>query len=255
MLHYHGLPFGGGQISHLAMQSKHAFISFATGSTHIEMAAELCQSFAIDNGAFSLWKSGQEYSVEKYVDFLLRWYRHPALDFYLLPDVIDGGEDENQKIRSKFFSLAQYHPRLMDLAVPVWHMDESLDALQAFSVCHKKIALGSAGDYAQIGTDKWWHRMAEAMEVLCDDQGRPKCKLHGLRMLDNKITSRLPLSSADSTNVGRNIGIDKAWDNAPYAPASKQTRALIMRERIEKQSSASRWVDQGYNKPNFELFI
>ena len=143
----------------------------------------------------------------------------------------------------------------MDLAVPVWQMDESLDALQAFSVCHKKIALGSAGDYAQIGTDKWWHRMAEAMEVLCDDQGRPKCKLHGLRMLDNKITSRLPLSSADSTNVGRNIGIDKAWDNAPYAPASKQTRALIMMERIEKQSSASRWVDQGYNKPNFELFI
>lgn len=253
MLHYHGLPFGGGQISHLAMQSKHAFVSFATGSTHIEMAADICQSFAIDNGAFSLWKSGKKYDVEQYVDFLLRWHRHPALDFYLLPDVIDGGEDANQKIRSKFYALAQYHDGLMDLAVPVWHMDESLDALQAFMVTNKKIALGSAGDYAEIGTDKWWYRMSEAMEVLCDADGRPKCKLHGLRMLDGKITSRLPLSSADSTNVGRNIGIDKAWSGT-YSPASKQTRAIVMMERIEQQSSAAIWTDAGYDKPNLELF-
>ena len=95
--------------------------------------------------------------------------------------------------------------------------------------------------------------MSEAMEVICDAEGRPKCKLHGLRMLDGKITSRLPLSSADSTNVGRNIGIDKAWSGT-YSPASKQTRAIVMMERIEQQSSATIWTDVGYDKQNLELF-
>ena len=255
MIHYHGLKFGGGLEPHLALQAKHAFVSYsATANCYTEMAAELCQSFAIDNGAFSLWKSGKEYSVEGYIEYLLRWYRHPSLDFYLLPDVIDGGEEANQKIRADFFSQAQKHKRLTDLAVPVWHLDESLDELQYLSVAYKRIALGSAGDFAVVGNEKWWHRIAEAMEVVCDADGRPKCKWHGLRMLDNTIASHLPLSSADSTNVGRNIGIDKSWDNAPYAPASKRTRALIMMERIEQHGSAARWNGTSFSKPNYELF-
>ncbi len=255
MIHYHGGQLGGGADNSLSMQGKHAFISYtATKNCYTQLAAELCQSFAIDNGAYSLWRSGKEYSVEGYVEYLLNWYRHPGLDFYLLPDVIDGGEEENIKIQAEFFVYAQHHKRLMDLAVPVWHLDESLDHLQYMSVCYKRIAIGSAGDYAVVGNKKWWHRMAEAMEVVCDEDGRPKCKLHGLRMLDNTVFSHLPLSSADSANVARNIGIDKAWDKAPYAPASNRTRALVMMERIERHASAARWNGTSFSKPNYELF-
>lgn len=255
MIHYHGIKLSGGLDTHLSLQGKHAFISYsATDNCYTEMAAELCQSFAIDNGAYSMWKTGKKYSVEGFVEYMLRWYRHPALDFYLLPDVIDGGEEANQKIRAEFYSYAQYHRGLMDLAVPVWHLDESLEELQYMTVAYKRIALGSAGDYAVVGNKKWWHRISEVMEVVCDDQGRPKCKLHGLRMLDNTITSHLPLSSADSTNVARNIGIDKAWDKAPYAPASNRTRALVMMERIERHASAARWNGTSFSKPNYELF-
>ncbi len=46
--------------------------------------------------------------------------------------------------------------------------------------------------------------MAQAMAQACD-LGRPRVKLHGLRMLDVEVFSRLPLASADSTNVARNI--------------------------------------------------
>lgn len=58
-------------------------------------------------------------------------------------------------------------------------------------------------------------------------------------MLNADILRHIPLSSADSTNVARNIGIDKAWDKSAYAPASKETRAAVLVKRIEAYNSAS----------------
>ena len=58
-------------------------------------------------------------------------------------------------------------------------------------------------------------------------------------MLNPAIFSELPLSSADSTNVARNIGIDSAW-RGTYQPRSKETRAVILTERIESHNSAQR---------------
>ena len=57
-------------------------------------------------------------------------------------------------------------------------------------------------------------------------------------MLNKDLFMEVPLSSADSTNVARNIGINKAWDKSAYAPASKETRASVLVERIEAFNSA-----------------
>ena len=94
--------------------------------------------------------------------------------------------------------------------------------------------------YQKMGGREWWSRMAEAMTIICDKKGRPKTKIHGLKMLDPSIFSYIPLASADSTNVARNIGIDSAW-TGPYTPASKKQRAAILAERIESHASASAW--------------
>jgi hypothetical protein len=51
-------------------------------------------------------------------------------------------------------------------------------------------------------------------------------------MLDPRIFSKFPFASADSTNIGRNIGIDQAW-TGPYAPPTKESRVQLMRARIE----------------------
>jgi len=58
--------------------------------------------------------------------------------------------------------------------------------------------------------------------------------------LDPVIFSHLPLASADSCNVARNVGIDQAW-NGPYSPRSRAMRALIMMDRIEAHASARCW--------------
>lgn len=80
--------------------------------------------------------------------------------------------------------------------------------------------------------------MNQIMRVVCDKDGFPLIKMHGLRMLNPAIFSKLPLESADSTNIARNIGIDQAW-KGNYMPPTKEMRAAVMRSRIESVNSAN----------------
>ena len=58
------------------------------------MVAEICQSFILDNGAFSFWKRGDKRTdIRQWLDyarFVMNWATHPGCDFFLIPDVIDG---------------------------------------------------------------------------------------------------------------------------------------------------------------------
>ena len=62
-------------------------------------------------------------------------------------------------------------------------------------------------------------------------------------MLNPEVFTRLPLASADSTNIGQNIGIDQAW-RGNYMPPTKEARAQVMRERIEAHNGLTHWRDE-----------
>ncbi len=97
---------------------------------------------------------------------------------------------------------------------------------------YPRVCFGSSGAFAVIGTLDQWSRMAEAMSVTCYPKGKPGCKFHGARMLNPEVFSSFPFASADSTNIARNIGIDRRWSGS-HAPAGKDARARLVRERIE----------------------
>jgi len=249
MIHYHGSPISGSEFSQLAFAGKHAMVSHA-GPDNIDLISEVCQSFVLDNGAFSNWKSGKAFDFGKYAAFVDHWARHPACDWYVIPDVIDGTEQENKDMRTRWANAVD--SSIYRKGVPVWHLNESLSILGTLVEQFPMVAFGSAGDFATVGDMKWWSRMAAAMEFCADTEGRPLTKLHGLRMLDPDVFTHLPLSSADSTNVARSAGMDARWIG-PYAPASRKTRALLMMERIESHASAKRWAkERGFR--NWELF-
>jgi len=251
MIHYHGVPFSGDVESLMSLQGKHAFVSFAH-SGPMEAVAELCQSFALDNGAFSSHTANKPFDLAGFGDWVAQWYRHPSCDWYVMPDVIGGDHHENAKLQGAWFNRCSGSD-MWRSGVPVWHLHEPLEVLSDYMLWPiGRVALGSSGEYWQVGTAQWWKRIAEAMEVLCED-GFPKVKIHGLRMLDPTIFSHIPFSSADSTNVGRNIGIDKAW-GGPYAPRSRRMRALILMERIEQHAAANRWCNSSGVQRNLELF-
>lgn len=206
MIHYHGGPVTPTGAAVALWTRRHAFVSFQRPD-QMALAAEVCQSFALDNGAYTLWKrGGGRVDVSAFGDWVAQWVSHPGFDFAIIPDVIDGTDFDNERMIASW-----YQTGLFKYGVPVWHLHESLERLRYLSIAYPRVALGSSGRWADPGSEAWWERMDEAMPVVCDDEGRPRCKLHGLRMLSPTIFSHLPLASADSCNVALNIGIDKKW--------------------------------------------
>ena len=166
----------------------------------------------------------------------------PSCDWAVIPDVIDGDEAANDALVAEW-------PLPKWFGAPVWHMHESLDRLERLAASFPRVCIGSSGEFATIGTTAWWGQMARAMRVICDDSGQPLVKLHGLRMLNPEIFTRLPFASADSTNIGRNVGIDKSWTGS-YPPAGKPARARVMRQRIESHNAPAQW---GFIVPEIQL--
>lgn len=243
MIHYFGGPITPLEVARHVWKKRHAFVSFERPE-QLGFAATLCQSFALDNGAFSKWKQGGSLDITAYVAWVNEWRRHPGFDFALIPDVIDGDEADNDRM------FAAYREAGGDLLadVPVWHMHESFDRLNRLCHTFPRVALGSSGQWETPGTDDWWQRMGAAMDAICDDKGRPPCKLHGLRMLNNTITSQLPLSSADSTNVARNHNRYRTTHGLTSLMA-----ALEMADNIEHHPVASRWTRTFGHQENMDL--
>lgn len=232
MIHYHGTPCGATREDVARFLAKrHALISFFRPED-IGTAAEVCQSFCIDNGAFSAWKQNKTIDWKAYYEFCEDWHRHPSFDWAIIPDVIDGTEEEND-------ALIEQWPAHIE-GVPVWHMHESMGRLDRMCSVWGRVAIGSSGDYATVGNDKWWRRMSEAMREACDSFGRPRAKLHGLRMLDPEVFTALPLASADSTNAVRNSSSYSRF--GMYTPPNASTRMAIIAERIEAHQSAALWI-------------
>lgn len=240
MIHYHGLPITPATAARAAVIGGHAFVSFRYPD-QLGLAVEVCQSFAVDNGAFSAWKSGKPVtdwsSYYAWVDELRNF---PSFDFAVIPDVIDGDEQANDALVSEWPFTARH----AFCGAPVWHMHEPIGRLSRLAHAWPRICIGSSGQYATVGDDKWWRRMAESMNAVTDRNGLPITKLHGLRMLNPEVFSKLPLASADSTNIAQNIGIDSAW-RGTYMPINKDARAQVMRGRIEASQSAPVWEKQG----------
>jgi hypothetical protein len=233
MIHYHGTPIGGPKAERVRfLKGRHALVSFAY-QEDMALVADVCADFVLDNGAFTAWRKGRPMDVPGYIRWVEKWHRHPGFTWALIPDVIDGIDADNDAL------LRDWPKRLR--GVPIWHLHEDLARLDRLCNDWPTVALGSSGQWPTPGTTSWWGRMRQAMGVACDEQGRPRARLHGLRMLAPKIFTRLPLASADSTNAAVNSGA--VYRFGMYAPPSRAQRAEAIACRVESFNSAPFWED------------
>jgi hypothetical protein len=224
MIHYHGGPITPETVALRAWSRRHAFISFAHRS-QIRLASAICQSFALDNGAFSAWRKGEPVADwSGYYKWAGSWLTHPACDWAVIPDVIGGDEAAND-------ALVDEWPH-GHRGVPVWHLDESVDRLVRLAERWPRVALGSCAEWNVAKPAQCLIRLEEALGAISDKRGRPKCKLHGLRMMRSEIAGKIPLSSADSTTVSRGHGLDVRWKGT-MAPATREARADVIVDRLE----------------------
>lgn len=245
MIRYFGTPISGAEtVAITALRGAHGFVSFYSPG-QLKICAEFCDSFAVDNGAFSYWRSnGANFTEwEKYYAWVESIKNYPNFDWAIIPDVIAGTEAEND-------ALLEAWP--FDHGVPVWHMGQSVERINRLQSNYERIAIGGAAAFDKIMSPAWWAEINKFFKAICTPDGLPRVKIHGLLMLNPKIFTRLPLSSADSTSLGRNVGIDKAWSGT-YAPSTKEARAMVLRQRVEQHQAATRFIEIT-EEPQEELF-
>lgn len=220
MINYYGTPITPADAL-VGLSGKNFFVSFWRPD-QIGLVSEIASTFAIDNGAFSAYSNGAKVDWEKYKDFVHEWML-PNMNFHVIPDVIGGTWQENMELIREWDV-----PR----AAPVWHMAEPLEMLGQLVRNFEVVCIGGhVGVYGDVGNTVWWNRIDEAMGIACDDHGKPKCKIHGLRLLDPALRS-IPFYSADSSNLARHL---------TQSGMSKRTAALLIAERTESKPGALRW--------------
>ena len=237
MIRYHGTPITPDAAAVQILKGRHGLVSFER-TEQLGLVAEMCQSFVLDNGAFSHWRAGKgSVDAVAYAAWVRDWFRHPGFDWCLIPDIIDGSEQDNRTLIEEWMAV---NPDLE--SVPVWHLHESLEWLRWLAANFGRVAFGSSGDFSQPGSEAWEERMNKAFAVVCDEHGRPTVKVHGLRMMDPTLFSRFPFASVDSCNVARNIGIDAKWESFKYGTElRKSVRGVVMAQHCEDHASATVW--------------
>lgn len=241
MVKYHGIAgMSKAEVSKFVL-GRHVLVSFAYPE-HMAVAAEFSSSFILDNGAFTHWRSGKgRIDYQAYVDWCYQYHRHPRFDWAIIPDVIEGTEEENNALIDAWPDDIR--------GIPVWHMYESLEKLEMCMDLYPVVCLGSSGTngLSKLGSNAWWKRIDEAMQVFCDSHGRPKRKLHGLRILDPELFTKIPFSSGDSTNAVQNRNTPERF--GCYIAPSEAQRAAIIADRIEVFNSPAIYVKNNHTLP------
>lgn len=253
--HFHGTPVWGdkGSVHRIAVSGAGACVShFRPDQLHASL--QYAENVMLDNGAFSFWKNGQKPDWFKFYSDLDDVYDNPNLTFFIIPDVVEGGEDDNDLL------IRRLPKAFRDKAAPVWHLHESIDRLVNLCSDWPRVCFGSSGEYAVIRTAAWHERMTEAFLAIANADLNPM--IHGLRMLDGRVLGNYPLTTADSTNLACNVPkfkvkypeLTRQILEADYCRAlsDPEKKALVLRNRcavlkgaIEavKPPSLNEWLD------------
>ncbi|MEI8427569.1 hypothetical protein WCU91_00035 [Escherichia coli] len=97
--HFHGTPVWGsaGDVHRIAVSGAGAFVSYVRPN-QIAASIQHAQVVGIDNGAFSAWVRGLKINWSDFYKWLLNYYHHPKVAFFVIPDVVDGGERDNDAL-------------------------------------------------------------------------------------------------------------------------------------------------------------
>lgn len=196
MIHYHGTPITP-RAALLELVGRSFCVSYARPDD-LKVCHEIGEGVMLDNGAFTAWRQGRAPDWAGFVDWARPWLEHRT-DWGVMPDVIDGTAEDNDWLITWLFK----HDRdVYRRCAPVWHMHEPVDRLKRLVAGHERVCIGSSGQFAVVGDDRWHRRMEAAMNAVCGS-GPVPVWLHLLRGLD-LAGSDYPFSSADSTNVAQN---------------------------------------------------
>lgn len=196
----------------------------------------------LDNGAFSAWQSGQSLTWDHWERFAA-W----AADIQarcpqavaVVPDVIGGTEQENWELMNDFQCCGIVDT---DRCMPVWHMHESLDYLRNMTDWGY-LAIGSSGQYAQVGTAKWHKRIRVAMRTLNRETMRRGMRRPWVHMMRAQSEMHAyDFDSCDSCNVAVNHNRWRKRHPCDNHVAS-MAQSILDRVAASCDGGERRWID------------
>lgn len=232
-IHFHGGPMWGKEnIGPKTITCKEVLYknSCALVSYHrmdqLKYILDEARSVVFDNGAFSDWMKNDQVNRDHvwwagYYAKILSLYSR--IDWYLIPDVIEGSEEENDKL------LSSVPSSIKDKGVPVWHSVESLERLGRLCREYDLVAIGLCGPHKKTMSKVAQARLEEVFNYIYIEE-RIDVKLHGLRMLDGRVLGKFPFHSADSSFVAINVPKTKQQMTEVQC---KLARTAIYKSKIE----------------------
>jgi len=218
-MHYHGTPISPRRVL-LELGGKNFCVSFAHPND-VLCCHQIGQSVMLDNGAFSLWTRGKSVNWSDYYDWCEKWFDYKTT-WAVIPDVIDGDDKDNDMLIARC-------PLPFHQSAPVWHLHEDIGRMLDFmELGYTRICFGSSGEYMDVGSSKWHHRITQAFNRL--SQTGPIPWIHMLRGM-SLSGEQYPFSSVDSTDVARNHN-------------RKQNTALAMANRWDALQCPATWIPQ-----------
>ena len=156
MIFYHGTPLGGDNAGVARFfKGRHALIPF-NDQRDLKIAFDACQTVVFDNGAFGAWKRGKPVEDwSEYYEWCEQWHRHPAFQWAIIPDVIEGTEQDNDEL------IAECTARELVNRIQNMRKDAGFDVSD-------RIAIGVQGD-DELEAAAEIHREYVAGEVLAED--------------------------------------------------------------------------------------
>ncbi len=215
-IHYHGTPISPRAVL-ATLAGKHFCVSLAAPAD-VRVCHDIGQGVMLDNGAFSLWRADKPTDWPRYYAWCDRWLDYPTT-WAIVPDAIDGGEEENDRLLSEWPHGAR--------GAPVWHLHEPIGRLLRLCEEWPRVAFGSSGEYVEIGRPQWEARIYLAFNEIAQRHRRLPW-LHMLRGM-SLSGSQFPFASVDSTDVARN-------HNRP------QNSARQMADRWDAQQCPAKWT-------------
>ena len=230
--HYHGGPMWGGlECFNALYRDSYALVSFARPQ-QLKRILAIAKGVILDNGAYSIWlKEKKGKLVVDWANYWTRYYMfvgtyYQRIDWFLIPDVIGGTEEENDVLINRVPSM------FAEKAVPVWHAMESLERLGQLCKRFDRVAIS---DHRASHSHVAKARLKETFEYIYIHNNFD-VKIHGLKILDGRIVGKYPFASGDATSVAINM----PKNNSEF-PAEKRklNRTVILKSKIERVISPS----------------
>lgn len=146
--------------------------------------------YILDSGAYSSYKIGAEIDIDEYCKFITE--HEDIVDWYIVLDVI--GSDVKSYENLKYMESKGLHP------IPVFHQGDDFKYLEEFTngdyefICLSPLNYSAKGGNMVTWLDKCYG------EYICDKEGNPKLKVHGLGLTTPIMMARYPWYSVDSTS-------------------------------------------------------